>query len=130
MLWPLVIACCCLSQTEAAITLAQIARQHEVTSGSLLRYNIANDELHVLESQQQAAWNRWQALSGLAVLFYSAGDYQRGDMMQSAAVVEQAEYNRVTALLPAKRADVENAWQSYLREYERLNAMLMAYRNQ
>jgi hypothetical protein len=101
-----------------------------VTSAALLAHNIAMDELTTLESRQQAALNRWQALSQLAALYYAAGDYQRGDLYQSAAVLEQTEYDRLTAIIPVKRIDVEAKWQSYLREYERLQAMSAAYRNQ
>lgn len=121
---------CCVASAEAAITLEQLQQQAAVTSASHLQYSIAWDEQNALVSQAEAAWNRWQSLTALAIMYYSGGDYVRGDYYQLAAVREQTEYDRLMALIPPKMADVENKWQSYRREFEKLQAVLAAYRSQ
>lgn len=119
-----------VASAEAAITLEQLQQQAAVTSAAHLQYSIAWDEQNQLVSQAEAAWNRWQSLTELAVLYYGGGDYVRGDYYQLAAVKEQIEYDRLMALIPPKMNDVENKWQAYRREFERLQAMLAAYRSQ
>lgn len=119
---------CCVAQADAAITLEQLQHQATVVQAALLQYHVAHDELTQIEAQRQAAHNRWQALSSLAALYYGAGYYDRGDYYQSAAVVEQAEYDRLGSVIMTKKAGVENLWQTYLREYARLQAMLAEYK--
>ena len=129
LLVPIAIVCC-LTQAEAAITLQQLESQHLKTQAALLQYNIASDALINLESQQQAALNRWQALRQLSLLYFEAGDLQRGTLFATAASAEQAEYERITAILPMKRADVEVKWQTYLKEKARFDALKKAYDEQ
>ena len=104
---PIAVACC-VAQAEAAITLEQLRAQADKTAAAHLQYSIANDALTGLGNLQRAAYNRWQALTSLAVAYYAAGDYDRGDQYQLAAIVEQAEYDRLTALIPTKEQEVEN----------------------
>ncbi len=115
---------------SAAITVEQLQAQATVTEGALLQYSVAKDEQAAMVPQAEAAWSRWQQLTQLAVLYYGAGDFNRGDYYQLAAVAEQATYDRLIIAIQAKMVDVEAKWQTYRREFERLQAMLEAYRNQ
>lgn len=113
---------------SAAITIGHLQQQATVTEGALLQYSIAKDEQAALVPQADAAWARWQQLTALAVLYYGAGDFNRGDYYQLASVAEQATYDRLIAAIQTKMVDVEAKWQTYRREFERLQAMLAAYK--
>ena len=115
---------------NAAITIAQLQAQATATEGALLQYSLSKDEQAALVPQADAAWARWQQLTALAVLYYGAGDFNRGDYYQLASVAEQATYDRLIAAIQTKMVDVEAKWQTYRREFERLQAMLAAYRSQ
>lgn len=115
---------------NAAITIEQLQAQATATEGALLQYSIAKDEQAALVPQAEAAWARWQQLTALAVLYYGAGDFTRGDYYQLAAVAEQATYDRLIVAIQSKMVEVEAKWQTYRREFERLQAMLATYRSQ
>jgi len=121
---------CCVAQAEAAVTLEQLAAQSEVVAGALLQYNIANDELQAMYAQQNRAYQAWKFYEAMAVLFYGGGAYERGAYYHSVAIVEESDYHRLTALILTKKADVEAKWQTYLREFAKLQAMLNEYRGQ
>lgn len=115
---------------SAAITIEQLQAQATVTEGALLQYSVAKDEQAAMVPQADAAWVRWQQLTELAILYYGAGDFNRGDYYQLAAVAEQSTYDRLIAAIQTKMVDVEAKWQAYRREFERLQAMLATYRSQ
>ena len=117
---------CCVVQAEAQVTLEQLETQSQVVAGALLQYNIANDELQAMYEQQNRAYQAWKFYEAMAVLFYGGGAYDRGAYYHSVAIVEEAEYHRLTALITTKKADVEAKWQTYLREFAKLQAMLAA----
>lgn len=114
---------------SAAITVEQLQTQATLTEGALLQYSVAKDEQVALVPQADAAWVRWQQLTTLATLYYGCGEYIRGDYYQLAATREQAEYDRLITAIRLKATDVESKWQTYRREFERLQAMLAAYRS-
>lgn len=119
-----------MAHAEAAVTLADLNLQTQRTIAAQQAYTLAVDEFSNLTSQVHGAFNRWQTLRALAISYYAAGDYFRGDLYAVAAQVEQWEYDRLTALVPTKQAEVDDKKQAYLREYARLNAMLDAYDRQ
>lgn len=121
---------CCVSTAEAAVTIADLNLQTQKTIAAQQAYTLAVDEFSGLTAQVHAAFNRWQSLRALAISYYSCGDYFRGDLYAVAAQVEQIEYDRLTALVPSKQAEVDSKKQAYLSEYARLNAMLDAYDRQ
>lgn len=112
---------------HATITLADLNVQAEKTIGALNASTLATDEFTSLTGQIHGAFNRWQSTWALSLAYYAGGDLTRGDMYAAAATLEQNEYDRLMALVPAKQIDVENKRQAYLREYARFNAMLDAY---
>jgi hypothetical protein len=126
----LVCSVAAVTQAEAAITLADLNVQAQQTIGALNASTLATDEFTALTGQVHGAFNRWQSTWALSLAYYSAGDLYRGDMYAAAATVDQGEYDRLMALVPAKQIDVENKRQAYLREYARFNAMLDAYDRQ
>lgn len=126
--YAIVMALC--ATVNASITIAQLQAQATVTEGALLQYSIAKDEQAALVPQADAAWARWKQLTELAVLYYGAGDFIRGDYYQLAAVSEQETYDRLIVAIQTKMVDVEAKWQAYRREFERLQAMLATYRKQ
>lgn len=119
-----------VSQAQAPITLAHLTAQAETTSAAHLQYMIARDTRDRLEGEAAAAYSRWQELTQLAIWYYGAGDYLRGDYYQVSAIGEQTTYDRLVAELRAALDDVETKWQAYCREFAQLQAMLEAYRNQ
>lgn len=118
----------CIAIQSINITTEQLEIQSNIVAGALLQYNIENDSLKNMYTQQNTAYTKWKLYEAMAVLFYNGGAYDRGAYYHTVALVEEIEYNRLTVLITTTKLSVETKWYTYLKEFKKLQTMLKTYK--